>query len=372
MAGSVNAIILKVASLCNINCSYCYIYQHEDQSFRLRPKFISEEVFEATLAAMCRYSDRRGQHKLALTFHGGEPTLIGAERLDWMAARAREVLGPRLRFLALQTNATMIDDALLDVFLRHGFNVGVSLDGPAAVHDQVRVDHAGRGTHARTVAGLRRLHEAGFDPIILCVINPGQSGLEIYRYFRSLGARRMDFLLPDVSHDNKARLYGQYKREPVADYLIPIFNAWFDEDNPEIQIRILWGLTRAIMGGWSDTDAFGNTLMNYLVVEADGSIEALDALRVCEDGITRSGLNVLHDGFDDLERGLPLVHQAVEVGIPLPTACHGCPEQETCAGGYLPHRYSRANGFDNPSVWCADILKLLSHMRRRIAEVQGD
>lgn len=371
MAGSVNAIILKVASLCNINCNYCYIYQHEDQSFRTRPKFITDEVFEATLAAMCRYSDRRGQHKLALTFHGGEPTLIGAARLDQMAARARQVLGSRLRFLALQTNATLIDDALLEVFQRHNISVGVSLDGPREVHDQVRVDHAGRGTHDKTIRGLRRLQEAGFDPILLCVINPGQSGLKIYRYFRSLGVRRMDFLLPDVSHDNKARLYGGYGPQPISDYLIPIFDDWFDEDNPDIHVRIFWGLTRAIMGGWSDTDAFGNMLMNYLVVEADGSIEGLDALRVCADGITRSGLNVLRDSFDDLARGLPLVHQAVEVGIPLPTACRACPEREVCGGGYLPHRYARSNGFDNPSVWCIDILNLLSHMRRRIAEVKG-
>ena len=38
-------------------------------------------------------------------------------------------------------------------------------------------------------------------------------------------------------------------------------------------------------------------------------------------------------------------------------------------GGHLPHRYSRANGFDNPSVWCADILKVIAHIRHRLAEL---
>ncbi|HVG38600.1 MAG TPA: hypothetical protein VM870_04895 [Pyrinomonadaceae bacterium] len=109
--------------------------------------------------------------------------------------------------------------------------------------------------------------------------------------------------------------------------------------------------------------------MGYLVVETDGSIEALDALRVCEDGIARSSLNVLRNGFDDLHLGLPLVHQLIHQGVPLPAACQICPEKDVCGGGYLPHRYARANGFDNPSVWCADILKLITHIRRRIVEV---
>jgi uncharacterized protein len=87
---------------------------------------------------------------------------------------------------------------------------------------------------------------------------------------------------------------------------------------------------------------------------------------VCEDGIARSGLNVRQLGFDDLALGLPLVHRAVHQGFPLCAHCLACPEREVCGGGYLPHRYARATGFDNPSVWCADILALVAHIRERI------
>ena len=126
-----------------------------------------------------------------------------------------------------------------------------------------------------------------------------------------------------------------------------------------------WGLLRSMIGGSADTDAFGNPLQGYVIVESNGSIEALDALRVCEEGIARSGLSVQDDGLDRLEDALPLVRKAIHEGFQLASECQSCPERAVCGGGYLPHRYSRARGFDNPSVWCADILKLLRHIRQQ-------
>jgi uncharacterized protein len=179
----------------------------------------------------------------------------------------------------------------------------------------------------------------------------------------------MDFLLPDVSHDNKEHMYGGLGDTPVADYLIPVLDAWLTEDDPEVSVRIFRELFRRLMGGAGLTDGFGGSGSSYLIVETDGAIEANDALRVCENGIAASGLNVLHHGFDDLELGLPVAHKATSGGFRLPTACGLCPEREICGGGYLPHRYSRKNGFDNRSVWCRDILKILAKMR---AYLQAD
>jgi len=122
------------------------------------------------------------------------------------------------------------------------------------------------------------------------------------------------------------------------------------------------------MGAEPEVDAFGNALMSYVVIETDGSIEALDVLRVCKENIARSGLNVLQNGLDDLEHALPVVHQAIYQGFPLSPACQRCPERDICGGGYLPHRYAYANGFDNPSIWCADILKLVGRIRERLEQ----
>jgi uncharacterized protein len=366
MSGTIHNVILKLAALCNLNCSYCYVYNHEDQSFQERPKFISDEVFERTLMVISDYCGQRDQHGIAITFHGGEPTLIGPERFGRLAKKARDYLGKRLRGLSMQTNATLINDAWIDVFQRYEVQVGVSLDGSASVNDTFRVDHSGRGSYEKAVAGLAQLQKSGLDPGLLCVINPGLSGIDTFRHFRSLGIQRMNFLMPDASHDSKQRLYGHFGPTPVAEYLIPIFDNWFDRDDPNIKITLFTDLLRLLMGGEPETDAFGNATMSYVVIETDGSIEALDTLRVCEANIASSGLSVLRNGLDDLRFGRPLVYRAIHEGFPLATACSRCPERNICGGGYLPHRYARANGFDNPSVWCADILKLLGHIRERL------
>lgn len=366
MSSRINQIVLKVAERCNLNCTYCYVYNHVDKSYLQRPKFMSAAIYEHVLQRMREHCDRH-LHRMSISFHGGEPTLVGAQQFDRFAGRAREVLGRRLDGISIQTNATLIDYDWAEAFARHKVQIGVSLDGPAAVHDALRVDGRGRGSHEAVLRGIAILQNAGLELFILTVISPGQSGLDIYRYLRDLGIRAMDFLLPDVSHDSKAQWYGAFGPTPIADYLLPIFDTWMEEDNPDVTIRLFDDLLRLLMGGRGQTDALGNASMGYLVVETDGAIEALDSLRVCEGSLQRSGLNVRTQGFDDLDQGSPLVRQFIAETMPLAPVCRRCPERRVCGGGHLPHRHARANGFDNPSVWCADLLKLIRHARRVVA-----
>ena len=364
--GRIASLVVKVAERCNLNCSYCYMYNHADQSYLRRPVFMSDEVFDQLLVRIHEYCDRRPKHRMSLVFHGGEPMLIGAERFRRFTRLAREKLGEQLDSLKLQSNATLVDDDWITTLRELGITVGVSIDGPPEIHDMFRVDHAGRGSHAAVLEGLRRLQEHGLLSGVLCVVNPAYSGSETYRYFRSLGITRMNFLFPDATHDVKQKLYGQYGQTPVADYLIPIFDEWVNEDDPNVKISCFEDLIRAVLGGQVRSDLIGNSRANYLVIDTDGSIQANDALKVCWEGTAESGLNLFEHGFDDLHRGLPLLHRVVHEGIPMCATCDACRERGTCSGGYLPHRYSRSNGFDNPSIWCQDLLTLFEHVRNYI------
>ncbi len=368
MAGLIRQVILKIAERCNLNCSYCYMYQHADQSYLDRPKFMSDEVYDATLRAIAEYCDSRHVDQIWLSFHGGEPTLVGPNHFNRMAHIAEMVLRERLGGMLLQTNATLLDDEWVRVFRLHRVRVGVSLDGPREIHDRTRLDFANRGSYEATIRGLAMLQDGGISHSVLCVVNPECSGLDTYRHFRSLGITRMTFLIPDATHDSRPILYGHLDGTPVADYLIPIFDAWMAENNPEVEIRFFDGIIRRLLGHGADTDDFSTSPLSYVVVESDGTIEANDALKITAHGLPNSGLNVQRNRFDELYAGDTIVSQLIRNGSRLCRRCLECPERDVCAGGYLPHRYSSINGFDNPSVWCLDLLKLINHVRETLLQ----
>ncbi len=327
---------------------------------------MSRETFSATVERIRRHAILSGQEDVHIAFHGGEPTMVGAERFAWMCSTARGQLGDlaRVRF-SVQTNGTRLNRAWTSALSEHDVAVGISLDGPREVNDLNRVDHNGRGSHDAVIRGAALLREAGIPLGILSVVQPGADPLRTHHHFLELGSTSISYLLPSYTHDTIGDLREEFGPTPCADFLIPIFDDWWFNSTIDVSIREFWNLGRVIMGGSSRLDTLGNPPLRFVCVETDGSIQGLDKLRTCEDGLTDIGLNVYDADFRQIAQASPF-HAAVLDGLPLPTACHGCPEQQTCAGGHLPNRYSRERGFDNPSVWCADLLALFDHVRMRM------
>ncbi|MEO8432102.1 MAG: radical SAM protein [Acidobacteriota bacterium] len=360
--------VLKVASRCNLNCSYCYVYNKGDSTWRSRPSVMPDAVFTAAVGRIRRYCEASGQAVAHVVFHGGEPCLVGASRLRrWCGELRTGLRGVATPRFAIQTNGTLVDQEWIDVFRDEEVQVGVSIDGDAALHDAFRVDHLGRGSHAQVEEGIRRLLAAGLSPQVLSVIPLSGDGLRTYEYFRALDVRRIHFLLPDYTHDTKGSAVRHGGSTPVADFLMPVVEKWCLTDWEETDVPLFRQIAELVLGGSSRSDQFGNGPLGIVFVEADGDIEGLDVLRVCADGAAAVGLSVLRDDFEQIAAAGDLHARAIFEGLQLPAVCGACPERETCGGGYLPHRFSKAAGFDNASIWCADILRLFDRMRSLLA-----
>jgi uncharacterized protein len=359
-------VILKVAARCNLNCTYCYEFNLSDQTWRKSAPLMTDAVFDHALRRIRRHCDVSGQTAVNLSFHGGEPCLLGHKRFNDWCDRARKVLeGVRVK-ISLQTNGSLIDDDWAKVFADQRVNLGISLDGPKDINDAARVDRRGRGSYDRVVRGMERLKGAGVHFGILTVIPLGADGVDVHRHFVSLGCESMSYLMPDYTHDGIAPIRERYGATPCADFLIPIFDDWWFNSTINVRIRNFWDISRLILGGDTHVDALGNPPLGFVVVNSDGDIEGLDVLKACEDGLVKTGLNVRDADFGDIARTSLLHARMVFGSLPLPQGCRSCPERHTCAGGYHPHRYSKARGFDNPSVWCGDLLRLFGHIRSRL------
>ena len=328
---------------------------------------MSDVIFSATVERIRRHCIHSGQDSVHIHFHGGEPLLVGPLRFGrWCTEIRNSLKGVATIELGIQTNGVLLDDGWIQVFREHQVTVGLSIDGPKEVHDIFRRDHKGRGSYDSVELGLRLLQRADLPHRILSVIQLGANPLTVHRHLVSLGCETITYILPDCTHDNIAPVHGRYGPTPCADFLIPIFDDWWFTGTLEVVIKDLWNIARIILGGSSQIETFGNRPPLYVFVESNGEMEGLDCLRSCENGMSRINLNVEHSDFVAILESTTMHSRAIFQGMPLPAACHGCTEQETCAGGYLPHRYSRARGFDNPSVWCADILKIFTHLRGRL------
>ncbi len=361
------SIIIKVAARCNLNCSYCYVYNKKDASWAGRPPLMSASIFDAAVSRIREHCLLTDQKHVRIHFHGGEPCLLGPERLGHWCDKAAEALASVAQVeFGIQTNGTLLDDRWAETFKRHRMRVGISIDGPAVLHDRSRYDHRNRGSHGRIVAALHALRAAGIPFHILTVIPLGAPPLEIHEHLLSLGPTEITYIMPDFTHEEIADVRRRHGGTPCADFLVPIFDEWWFNGTLDVVVKDLWNVARLMMGGTSEIETFGNRPPRYAFIETDGAIEGLDCLRSCAAGLSSTGLNVRTSALSDIADAPGLHSRAIFEGMPLPSACRGCQEEATCAGGYLAHRYSNTAQFDNKSVWCADILRLFGHIRERM------
>jgi uncharacterized protein len=185
-------------AVCNLDCTYCFFLSKEElypgSGFRMPPD-VHEAYVSQLLAA------HRGAPEVVVAFQGGEPTLMGIDFFRRTLELERRYAAPGQQVLnTLQTNATLIDDEWAEFLRAHDFLVGVSVDGPRAMHDAYRVDKGGKPTYDRVVRGLDALKRHGVEWNALTTVNAanGDFGREVYTFLRDeLGATYMQ-LIPIV------------------------------------------------------------------------------------------------------------------------------------------------------------------------------
>jgi uncharacterized protein len=360
---AIKTYLLKVAAYCNLNCSYCYMFNLKDKSFLGKSKLMSLDTVRTAAARIVELAVEQGMSEINVSFHGGEPLLAGKEWFRDATAIFRQAGEGKVTFkLGLQTNAVLIDAEWVEFLEQNQIAVGVSMDGPRHVNDRARVNFAGASSHDATVAGIQLMLGRPIFGGILSVMNPADDGLEIYKYFLELGVKSIDFLWPlDHNWDAPPASLSQENATPYADYLIPIFDEWFRNDSKRVSIRYFDRIIRGLFGASVKLDALGGNPINIVTIDTDGSIEPVDSLRASADGLTSLGLYIQKDPLAALyEKEAFQVALAGRKG--LSEQCLKCPFMDTCGGGYLPHRYSSGNGFRNPSVYCRDLWKLINHI----------
>ncbi|UHG94922.1 hypothetical protein LQ777_29880 (plasmid) [Spirosoma oryzicola] len=343
------------------------MYNAGDDSYRRQPKRMDDFVRDALLQRVKAHGTNYGITTFDFIFHGGEPLLAGKQFFEQFVRQASVVLPPQVepRFF-MQTNGVLLDEAWCRHLGSLGIRLGISLDGPAPINDRYRLDHQGNSSFRAAERGLRYALESDSlinQPGVLIVIDPTTDPIEVYDYFQSIGVDVLDFLLPDATFDHPPLRISPGDTS-YADWLIQIFDRWFMVSKRP-RIRMFDQLISLIIGREVTSERWGTGNNEYIVVETNGGIEPSDMLKICGPNFTKTNVNVhTHELIDALGEELLSLHRNSHQK--LSPVCQKCPIVAVCGGGFLSHRYSQQSGFNNPSVYCWDLLKLITHIQNRV------
>lgn len=365
-AAQFSSFLVKVASRCNLDCDYCYVYHHADQSWRSMPKTLSDDCKVAVAQRIDEYSKESGLSQCAVIFHGGEPLLAGVQSLVNFANLIRQSCNISVD-VSIQTNGLLLTNEALEAFRTADIGVSLSLDGPKSANDKHRLTVTGRSSFLKAENALIRLHN--YPEIfsgVIAVIDVSTSAIELFEYFDRFSIPRLDFLLPDATWDNPPQ--GRNTDPTVYEcWLIDAFDTWFDKF-PHISLRTFESLLDACAGLPSGTDAFGFGDVSLLSIETDGSYHDLDVLKVTKEGSTILSGNVFNRSIADIATSPSIEKHRNYLSIEgLSDTCRSCDIVEICGGGALPHRFGN-NSFTNPTIYCGEMKRLIVHVKKRLSD----
>ena len=364
----IDTVLLKVASRCNIDCTYCYVYHLGDFGWSRQPKRMSPQTCAAVADALSKLAFTWGQ-EFAVVLHGGEPLLLGKHGLAHVISTLRGAL-PGACAISIQTNGMLITSEILDLCADNRVTISVSLDGPPHIHDKHRIGFDAGGTFNRVMRGLDllRSHRAVEELFtgVLAVVDPASDPCEIYSFFKELNPPSVDFIYRDGNHSRLPPGKASLLTTEYGRWMARLFEVYVADDQP-IRIRILDDMVKLVLGGCGSKDGVGLTDYGVLVVDTDGSITKNDTLKSSFDGADRfdAAWSVHTHDLGDILTSAAFT-ESIAMQRPSNPTCLACSELEVCGGGMTLHRWRDENGYDNPSVYCADQQLLIRRIRNTV------
>lgn len=280
--GAFHVLLKPRGAICNLDCKYCFFLSKEKlfpgSKFRMTDEMLEDYVRQHIAA--------HNVPEVTFAWQGGEPTLMGLGFFRRAVELQKKYQKPGTQILnTLQTNATTFNDDWCAFFAEHNFLLGISIDGPAAMHDAYRVDKGGSPTFARVMDGinLARKHNVEFN--ILTTVNAANAehGVEVYRFLRDeTGASFIQFI-PIIERDNET---GFQEGTDVTDrsvtgeqygrFLIDVFDEWVTNDVGSVFVQLFDVALGVWLGHPSALCVFAETCGGALALEHNGDLYSCD------------------------------------------------------------------------------------------------
>lgn len=353
-------VIIRVSDRCNQDCSYCYV----DRDARLLSKIsLGMEAFHSLYSIVLG----SGLYDcVTFVWHGGEPTLMGAEYLD-------KVIGLQHKYLqkhqtiqnSIQTNATIITPEIVGVLAKHQVQVGVSLDAPPEVNNELRTFWNGKPTLARILSDIKALRDGGLDPGAICVLTKKNytKSVEIYAFFKQIEmSYQYNPMYSDEGVCQTSTEQLAITSEQYAQTLIETYNLYFNDPNPNIDVTDIQHIIGSMMAGCSQNCLYSGKCEEFMGILPNGDIYLCDLFYKPEQKI--GNLSTLT--AEQLINSPVLVNIASRPANLMLGECRGCEWWNICRGGCSSKSRAIFGDAMRKDPYCETRKMLFSHVKKTL------
>ena len=364
---SFNIMLKPAGSSCNMACRYCY-YLDKADIYGGREPIMTEQMLETLVR---EYIAANEVQDVYFNWHGGEPLLLGKDFYRKALAFEEKYADGKTIHNTIQTNGILLDREWAELFRRHNFLVGISIDGPREIHDRYRRDKGGQPTFDRALRGVDLLRSSGVEFNTLSTVNKASEGHgpEVYRFLKSIGSRYMQFM-PVVEHVKEGRIVDPAEEGAqiapwsvsatgFGQFLCDIFDEWVRRDVS----RYFIGQFDAALACWCGVPpgicVFGETCGGNAVIEHNGDLYPCDHFVYPK---YRLG-NIAQTPIRELMDSDAAVRFGIDKRNFLPSACRQCDWRFACNGECPKHRFSRTErGETGLNTLCGGYKLFFSHI----------
>lgn len=365
-----NSVLIKPSGPdCNLKCTYCFYLEKADIFRETTRHRMSDEVLERLIKQLATQAST----PFNMVWQGGEPTLMGLDFYKKAADLQKKFFRPKSYTNGFQTNGVLLNEEWADFFKKEDWLIGLSLDGPAFIHDEYRVDLGNKPSHAKIEAKAKMMIERDVKVNAMCCVTSlsAQHPDEIYNYYKNLGMYFMQFI-PIVETDkndpSKAADFS-VTPEQYGNFLKRIFDLWYEDfrkGTNTIYVRDIESVFFNYLGMNSPECVFNEECGGYLVVEYNGNAYSCDFYvePEWELGNITSGRMIEFLNSDQQTKFGKMKNE-------LPQECYVCEFYDKCYGGCPKDRIKDPRDLGKPR-FCQSYKMFFGHADARLKQIAAN
>ncbi len=361
---TVGVMFKTVSEACNLACDYCYYSRvgGDPRHARTIPLPLLERFMRDYMSHV--------QGSATFAWQGGEPLLAGIEFFE-QVVKLEAQYAPDHTILSngLQTNGILLNERWVEFFQQYRFLLGVSVDGPEAIHDQRRVDRGNQGSFKRVMRGIDYLRRSHVEFNILTVVhrNNVKRARELFEFYRSEGfdwiqlIPAMDFLAQEPDRPGVYEITAQ----EYGEFLCETFDLWYNGGTPSVSVRFFDNVLQRYLGLEPEQCTLQELCPPTLVVEQNGDVYPCDFFlnkEWCLGNIATDCLDVLlhSEAYARFRQLKPA----------LPSQCRDCQWRAVCQGGCPRNRVDRFEDTPSADYFCEAYQMFFAHAHSRMDQLR--